>query len=131
MARTHGIGSTYRAGCRCRPCTDANARIRKGQRKRSGERMSSDPAAAVHGRASTYTNWCCRCELCKEAHARFMAELKSARTARLAADPSLAPHGRASTYHNWGCRCRPCTDAHAQDDRGRNARRRTRAEVKS
>ena len=115
MARTHGKPSTYRWGCRCIPCTKANASHKRSTRKSSEARLSADPTFAEHGREGTYTNRCCRCRPCTAAHADYTMELKAARAAKLAADPTAAPHGRASTYTNWACRCEPCTTAHAQD----------------
>jgi hypothetical protein len=66
-SRKHGTTGTYRAGCRCADCRDAN-RLKCAQNR---ARRAADPAAADragHGKASTYINYDCRCTPCRDAH---------------------------------------------------------------
>lgn len=60
---THGLASTYRHGCRCELCRDANTDFCKQQRTERSNRPVDD---IPHG-LSGYQNWDCRCEVCKAA----------------------------------------------------------------
>ncbi|MCZ4602971.1 hypothetical protein O3S80_04120 [Streptomyces sp. Lzd4kr] len=65
----HGKATTYKAGCRCTKCREANRLYQQA----ANARRASDPALADragHGRASTYINYACRCEPCREANTR-------------------------------------------------------------
>ncbi|MFK0140660.1 hypothetical protein [Streptomyces murinus] len=62
----HGDVNTYKSGCRCALCREAN-RIYQAA---ANARRYADPAGADragHGKRSTYVNWGCRCPLCSAA----------------------------------------------------------------
>ena len=63
--RTHGVRSTYGAGCRCFACRAANRRETIGPRR-------------THGTVSTYIAGC-RCGLCREANRATRANERAAR----------------------------------------------------
>jgi hypothetical protein len=72
--RRHGRAATYKGGCRCTACREANRVYQAAANKR----RASDPRLADragHGRASTYINYACRCEACRAANsARLQAQ---------------------------------------------------------
>ncbi len=75
--RTHGITSTYKKGCRCDPCKEANRvyEVDRKQRKKQNtdkHRASNFRTLKNHG-LSGY-NMGCRCDKCKDAHAIKMRE---------------------------------------------------------
>jgi hypothetical protein len=80
----HGKCGTYNRGCRCRPCTDAQAAYQRGWRNRS-----RDLSAREHGNRATY-NAGCRCAECREA--RRLAEVDYTR--RTHGQDEAAPVGR-------------------------------------
>lgn len=64
---THGLPNTYKSGCRCNPCREAN-RIYQAA---ATARRAADPIAADlagHGKRSTYANYRCRCDECRAAN---------------------------------------------------------------
>lgn len=71
--RTHGIASTYRAGCRCEPCRKANTEKCKQQR---AERALRPVDEVPHGLGG-YRNWGCRCEVCTAAQSEACAAYAS------------------------------------------------------
>lgn len=81
-ARKHGTLSTYAHGCRCELCSEANTGFHRTARQERAERLARDPSIVVHGRASTYTNWCCRCLACITAHAEECRKHAEARKAK-------------------------------------------------
>lgn len=68
MARTHGLASNYRNGCRCPACRTAHNQFTNDAIRRRKQRIAADPSLATHGHASTYNNWGCRCTPCTNAH---------------------------------------------------------------
>lgn len=68
MTRTaHGLPNTYKSGCRCAQCREAN-RIYQAA---ATDRRAADPTAADqagHGKRSTYANYRCRCDECRAAN---------------------------------------------------------------
>lgn len=105
MARTHGKASTYKTGCRCPECTQANT---TEQREAIARRTGRTPPA--HGN-STYSNWGCRCEICKAAHA---AVVKAFHDRNKGKEPP--EHGTMNAYQHYSCRCDECKQV-AQDYR--------------
>lgn len=68
-SRRHGRATTYKSGCRCGECREANRLYQAAANKR----RAADPALADragHGRASTYINYACRCAPCRYANSR-------------------------------------------------------------
>lgn len=68
MSRAHGLPNTYKNGCRCEQCREAN----RVYQAAATARRAADPTAADiagHGRASTYSNYLCRCDACRAANA--------------------------------------------------------------
>ena len=57
--RTHGLRSTYTAGCRCTPCTDANSDYQMTRYA-----LGRVPAGGKHGLGG-YNSYGCRCEVCR------------------------------------------------------------------
>lgn len=67
MIRRHGRATTYKSGCRCTACREANRLYQAA----ANARRASDPRLADragHGRASTYINYACRCDACRVAN---------------------------------------------------------------
>lgn len=67
--RRHGRATTYKSGCRCPACREANRVYQAAANKR----RAADPTLADragHGRASTYINYACRCAPCRYANSR-------------------------------------------------------------
>ena len=65
QARTglaHGTRSSYSHGCRCEPCTEANASY---MWQRRAVRRRNPPPAWVNHNYATYRNWGCRCPVCR------------------------------------------------------------------
>ncbi|MFI2426554.1 hypothetical protein ACH5A7_21070 [Streptomyces sp. NPDC018955] len=74
----HGRASTYKSGCRCTECREAN----RVYQAASNKRRAADPALADragHGRASTYINYACRCDACKAANSQRLREQRERR----------------------------------------------------
>lgn len=69
----HGAQRAKVLGCHCDRCREDVARRNRADRESRRLRLLADPTLAVHGRASTYTNWVCRCVPCIEAKARDWA----------------------------------------------------------
>lgn len=65
MSRTHGNAATYRAGCRCDDCREANRVRSVAERARRAARSRDE---VPHGTAGGYSNWGCRCERCTAAN---------------------------------------------------------------
>ena len=84
--RTHGLPNTYKAGCRCEPCTKAASAYAK---ERYAARKAGDirkPAGQrKHGGRGTY-NAGCRCRECTDAQSAYKAKQ---REAAKAAEPEL------------------------------------------
>ena len=84
--RTHGLPNTYKAGCRCEPCTKAASAYAK---ERYAARKAGDirkPAGQrKHGGRGTY-NAGCRCRECTDAQSAYKAQQ---REAAKAAEPEL------------------------------------------
>lgn len=77
----HGHPSTYKKGCRCDACRDANRRHHAALRAR----WKTDPSSADragHGKASTYKNHGCRCAPCTTANTADVIAYKARRRAR-------------------------------------------------
>lgn len=67
--RPHGHATTYKSGCRCPECREAN----RVYQNAANARRAADPALADragHGKATTYINYACRCEPCRAANTR-------------------------------------------------------------
>lgn len=63
----HGLPNTYKSGCRCTQCREAN----RVYQAAATARRAADPTAADiagHGKRSTYANYQCRCDACRAAH---------------------------------------------------------------
>ncbi len=75
-SKTHGLASTYSAGCRCAECRRAHTRYQASLR---AKRLSSGRVLGEHGKSSTYSNWGCRCERCRLA---WRAEMRRQYEAR-------------------------------------------------
>lgn len=89
--RTHGVPNTYKAGCRCQPCTAAASEYAK---KRAKARQAGDvrtaqgePKQRKHGARSTYKAGC-RCSECTAAQTEYNAKR---RESAKAADANDAP----------------------------------------
>ncbi|SEC02410.1 hypothetical protein SAMN04490357_0989 [Streptomyces misionensis] len=77
----HGDVNTYKNGCRCSACREAN-RIYQNA---ANARRRNDPAGADragHGKRSTYVNWFCRCLLCRTASAEAQRAQRERRKER-------------------------------------------------
>jgi hypothetical protein len=71
--RGHGFPSTYKSGCRCASCREAN----RVYQKAANARRRQDPTGADragHGKRSTYINYACRCSDCRSAHTKYLRE---------------------------------------------------------
>jgi hypothetical protein len=76
--RRHGRATTYKSGCRCTACRNANRLYQAA----ANARRAADPALADragHGRASTYINYACRCGACRAANARRLRDQRDRR----------------------------------------------------
>lgn len=71
MARTHGLAATYRAGCRCRPCTIANTE-RQAEWVKTAE-VPPDKHGTIYG----YRVLRCRCDECRGANAEYQREYRA------------------------------------------------------
>lgn len=74
----HGHANTYKNGCRCDACREAN-RVYQAS---ANSRRAADPSLADragHGRASTYINYRCRCTPCRDAAAARNREQRERR----------------------------------------------------
>lgn len=72
----HGEPNTYKRGCRCRECREAN----RVYQAAASKRRSADPTLADragHGSSSTYSNYACRCDACREAHTDAMRQRRA------------------------------------------------------
>jgi hypothetical protein len=81
--RPHGQPNTYKNGCRCAECREANRVYQAAANKR----RSADPAladAAGHGRPSTYINYRCRCDACRVANTKRLSEQRARAKGRAA-----------------------------------------------
>lgn len=76
--RPHGRATTYKNGCRCPACREANRVYQAAANKRRSE----DPALADqagHGKRSTYINYECRCTPCRNANTEALREQRKRR----------------------------------------------------
>lgn len=64
-AAPHGARARYRAGCRCRPCMDANAAY---SRRAHADAKVKEVPEGKHGTAYAYGHYGCRCEPCTRAN---------------------------------------------------------------
>jgi phage FluMu protein Com len=77
-AARHGKPATYKGGCRCPKCREANRVYQAAANKR----RAADPALADragHGRYSTYINYACRCPACRAANSRRLRNQRALR----------------------------------------------------
>lgn len=120
-ASDHGTATSYRKGCRCKVCRDA-----QGARAKAAYRRKKSEVPERHN-ASTYKQYGCRCDTCVKANSD---ETKRQRDARRSKIPSKHNY---VTYTEYGCRCgtccedfevhRPDTRAQKQELTKREARR--------
>ncbi|GGQ83438.1 hypothetical protein [Streptomyces flaveolus] len=74
----HGHVNTYKSGCRCGACREANRLYQAaGNKRRAADPSLADRAG--HGRASTYINYACRCDACKVANSQRLREQRERR----------------------------------------------------
>lgn len=76
----HGHVNTYKAGCRCSACREAN----RVYQSAANARRRLDPSGADragHGKRSTYNNYGCRCLLCRVASANAQRDYRERRKA--------------------------------------------------
>lgn len=69
----HGRAATYKSGCRCASCREANRLYQNA----ANARRRQDPTGADrarHGKRSTYINYACRCSDCRSAHTTYRRE---------------------------------------------------------
>jgi hypothetical protein len=78
---THGTVYTYRKGCRCEKCRQAN--YRTNQRWREKVAGAATPPG-VHGTVNGYKFYGCRCDACRKANSDQIAKA-AARRARMRA----------------------------------------------
>ncbi|MBC2903194.1 hypothetical protein [Streptomyces cupreus] len=79
----HGKPGTYKQGCRCNACREANRLYQNAANKR----RAANPALADragHGSPSTYINYACRCDACKAANTRRLRAQRERRKERAA-----------------------------------------------
>ena len=75
--RTHGTNSTYKAGCRCEPCTKAASAYAKERRlAREAGDIRTSTGERTHGARSTYKAGC-RCKPCTEAQSAYNAKKRN------------------------------------------------------
>ena len=89
--REHGLPATYKAGCRCQPCTTAASEYATARAKarQAGDVRTAqgEPKERKHGARSTYKAGC-RCSECTAAQTEYNAKRRE--SAR-AADANDAP----------------------------------------
>lgn len=80
--RTHGKEPTYRHGCRCQACTEANRLGGLARRRKRGVRPAEQyrdelraAASLRHGIRARYVKGC-RCDACTAAEAAYRAEYR-------------------------------------------------------
>lgn len=76
----HGHANTYKNGCRCSACREAN----RVYQSAALARRKADPSLADragHGKHTTYVNYGCRCLPCRAANATNMRERRQRRKA--------------------------------------------------
>jgi hypothetical protein len=76
----HGLPNTYKSGCRCKQCREAN----RVYQAAANARRAADPKAADlagHGKPSTYSNYLCRCTECRAANAVASQTYRAKRSA--------------------------------------------------
>lgn len=81
--RPHGHANTYKSGCRCTACREAN----RVYQQVANKRRAADPTLADragHGRRSTYVNYGCRCTSCRTANTTTLREQRERRKERVA-----------------------------------------------
>ena len=84
--RTHGLPNTYKAGCRCEPCTKAASEYAKEryEARKAGD-VRKPAGRRKHGGRSTYNSGC-RCKPCTDAQDAYNAKR---REETKAAEPEL------------------------------------------
>lgn len=70
LSPEHGSRTSYTAGCRCAPCTEANRVYIERWRRRRGVEQLQRGTFAPHGTRSRYTRGC-RCDECTEANTTY------------------------------------------------------------
>jgi hypothetical protein len=81
--RDHGHVNTYKAGCRCAACREANRLYQQAATaRRAANPVHADIAG--HGRASTYSNYKCRCDACRRANSKDSRRTRQRRKERAA-----------------------------------------------
>ncbi|MEU0468948.1 hypothetical protein ABZ215_33505 [Amycolatopsis sp. NPDC006131] len=102
----HGTATSYRKGCRCDVCKEAQS-----VRAKEAYRRKKSLAPKKHN-ASTYKQYGCRCDVCKRANSE---EKRTHRRSRRSKKPSKHNY---VTYTEYGCRCQECCEdfeAHRPD----------------
>lgn len=89
LPRDHGHVRTYRSGCRCDLCREANAeQARRWRRKPPSEKTARNPDDFRHGTTHAYRRHKCRCEACvtamRECNQRSEANRQAKRRANAA-----------------------------------------------
>ncbi|NUR42036.1 MAG: hypothetical protein HOV73_18310 [Streptomyces sp.] len=79
----HGNSLTYKKGCRCDTCRDAQ-RLYQAALREKWQRDPSSADRAGHGKASTYRNCGCRCADCTTANRTAVSEYRARRRQRAA-----------------------------------------------
>lgn len=74
----HGRASSYKDGCRCSECREANRVYQAGANARRAEQSDAADRAG-HGKRSTYANYRCRCDACRAANSAACREYRERR----------------------------------------------------
>lgn len=74
---THGINSSYIAGCRCDPCREAHAEYMRDYRRRKGA-IPFRPWR--HGMSTTGYQRGCRCQACWDAYNEYQRDRRRGET---------------------------------------------------
>lgn len=70
--RRHGTNISYRRGCRCALCRQANTEYVRRWRQKIGGSLPAD--SDKHGTVNGYSNWGCRCNPCTIAQYRAVGD---------------------------------------------------------
>lgn len=82
--RTHGLSSTYKKGCRCEPCKEANKEYEAGRREQRNAYYKQRPAykpAVIKKHGATGYSYGCRCDTCRAGKATKMREFNAMKKA--------------------------------------------------
>lgn len=77
----HGTASTYRMGCRCWSCTEANTEYGRQTRARL---RAQGMGSWQHGTVNAYVTYGCRCARCREAKTAYQRRWRAKRSGRRA-----------------------------------------------